>query len=299
LVQALRRVPIYGPGGGGDPMGSAENASYSVAISDAEARERAQAAAAAKEAARLMPSKPVIPVNDKRASSPTLARYNDAPPNLGLTPSQDKAIDELNSRDPANDAARDDVWDSKEDGSTLGERPSMSGQDAEAVKGVLRRESTKGKRRPGQEALMSPTVPTISETLAPISSTQYAQQAEASLNVDRYEQQRTLAAGLPPPSLSLYPSQSTSPPNNNNNNGGLSLYPTQSTSYAPQNVSTSYNLPAPAIPYPPRDMEMRQMSRSPSNPYRSRSESVSRKPLSPTSPPRSVHPSNRGTYDGA
>ncbi|KAK7948386.1 uncharacterized protein PG986_009272 [Apiospora aurea] len=55
LTLALKRVPIYGPGGGGDALGAPENPTYSVAVSDAEAAEARKKSAKAKEEARLVP----------------------------------------------------------------------------------------------------------------------------------------------------------------------------------------------------------------------------------------------------
>lgn len=55
LTMALKRVPIYGPGGGGDALGGPENPTYSVTVSDAEAAEARNKSAKAKEEARLVP----------------------------------------------------------------------------------------------------------------------------------------------------------------------------------------------------------------------------------------------------
>ncbi|OBT79105.1 hypothetical protein VF21_01686 [Pseudogymnoascus sp. 05NY08] len=59
LVLAVRKVPIYGPGGGGTALGEPGNPSYSVAVSDNLAAEARAKAAETKEAKRLVPtSKP-------------------------------------------------------------------------------------------------------------------------------------------------------------------------------------------------------------------------------------------------
>ena len=55
LVAALRRVPIYGPGGGADALGSAANASYSVAISPQTAQINKASADDARDKSRLVP----------------------------------------------------------------------------------------------------------------------------------------------------------------------------------------------------------------------------------------------------
>ncbi|KFY47594.1 hypothetical protein V495_01898, partial [Pseudogymnoascus sp. VKM F-4514 (FW-929)] len=56
LVLAVRKVPIYGPGGGGTALGEPGNPSYSVAVSDELAAEARAKAAEAKEAMRLVPT---------------------------------------------------------------------------------------------------------------------------------------------------------------------------------------------------------------------------------------------------
>lgn len=242
LVQALRRVPIYGPGGGSDALGSAANAQYSVTISDQIAKKNAEDAAKAKEASRLVPT-PIDTV--------TKDADGDTPP-LGLTVIEEQVIDDLNSRRPNSDPARDEAWtSSRDDGSTLGERPSVDRQDIEEVRGLLHRESTRGKRRPRDLSRMtSPGVPSIPEPQAPIAQSAYGQQAEACMAVDRYEQQRSLAAGLAAPSLG-------SPP------------PTSPGAYAPppiaQDVDTSYTSPLSRSRTQDRQQagETRQMSRLP------------------------------------
>ncbi|KAL9100483.1 MAG: hypothetical protein Q9187_009358, partial [Circinaria calcarea] len=57
LVLALRKIPIYAPGGGGATLGSSDMPSYSVSISDAEAASNRDAFAKTKEEKRLIPSK--------------------------------------------------------------------------------------------------------------------------------------------------------------------------------------------------------------------------------------------------
>ncbi|KAI9158397.1 Mechanosensitive ion channel protein Msy1 [Paramyrothecium foliicola] len=56
LAMALKKVPIYGPGGGGEPLGGPTNPSYSVAVSDSDASMKRDEAARAKEALRMVPS---------------------------------------------------------------------------------------------------------------------------------------------------------------------------------------------------------------------------------------------------
>ncbi|QIW94929.1 hypothetical protein AMS68_000447 [Peltaster fructicola] len=146
LVSALRAVPIYAPGGGGEAQGSAANPNYSVSINDTEAKDNAKKAADGKAAARLIPPK----------------KTNDAPGSgAGLTADENKIVDSLTSRNPGVDATRDSAWtSSRDDNSTLG-RMSFDHGSLDDVRGLLRRESTKGKRKVG--AMQTPGVPTIEE----------------------------------------------------------------------------------------------------------------------------------------
>ncbi|GAB7339155.1 hypothetical protein MBLNU457_5820t1 [Dothideomycetes sp. NU457] len=264
LVLALRRVPIYGPGGGGDALGSATNASYSVSIPSEVAQKNAEEAQKAKDEAKLSNVKK----RDGPNISPIKLRNDDFGASLGLTKAQEKAVDDLTTRDVNYDAARDEAWNSsREDSETLGERPSMDIQDQEDIRGLLRRESTKGRRKANTSAMQRPGIPTIMEPQPPIARTDYAQQAEASLDVDSYEQHRTQAAGLGRPNLYAGPSGQSNYATPSPTPGGNSY------GYAsPMRESTAYVRPS----------EMRQMQRKPSNPYRTRSdsESLNRRPSS-------------------
>ncbi|KAI1325652.1 serine/threonine protein kinase [Xylariaceae sp. FL0255] len=55
LVLALKKVPMYGPGGGGEALGGPTNPTYSVSVSDMEAAAARDKAAKNKDAARLVP----------------------------------------------------------------------------------------------------------------------------------------------------------------------------------------------------------------------------------------------------
>jgi len=274
LVAALRRVPIYGPGGGSDALGSAANASYSVSIPSEFAQKKAEEAKKTREDAKLSNVKK----RDGPSISPIRLRNKDFGAPLGLTSTQEKAVDDLTTRDVNYDPARDEAWNSsREDSDTLGERPSMDIQDQEDIRGLLRRESTKGRRKANTSAAQRPGIPTIMEPQPPIARTDYAQQAEASFEIDDYEQQRIQAAGLNRPNMYAGPS-------------GQSNYATPSATPAgnPYNYTSPVHEPTAYV----RPAEMRQMQRSPSNPYRRRSESLSRMPLSP--PPGSSKP---GSYE--
>lgn len=173
LVAALRTVPIYCPGGGGEVLGTAGNPNFSVAISDLIAKENIKAAADKKEGKRLVPTQPV-------SSSPVEARAE-------IHAQEARAEADLNARNPAVDLARDEAWtSSRDDASTLG-RSSIDNQDLEEMRGLLRRESTKGKRKAGMEArLAQPGIPTILEPSYPPSIGQVSPYAEPSTAYEQY-----------------------------------------------------------------------------------------------------------------
>ncbi|KAK1818597.1 hypothetical protein LTR12_007029 [Friedmanniomyces endolithicus] len=254
LVSALRKVPIYAPGGGGKPLGDAANPSYSVSIADDIAKQNAAAAATAKDQARMVPAttKP-----DNALSLTSSGRSGAA----GLTARDNQIVADLTARNPAFDTARDQAWSSsREDDSTLGERPSLDQQDLDEVRGLLRRESTRGKRKLAGDVgrMQVPSVPTINEprsTGYAGRSGGYAQAAGGGYQSTGFSSS-TPTAYTPQPLREQVP-QAVVPP------APAELPQTSSTQTSP--------------------IEMRQVSRNPSNPYRQqRSESVSRRPLGPS-----------------
>jgi hypothetical protein len=144
LVLALRRVPIYGPGGGGAVFGSADAPSYSVSVSPEEAKSNKSAFAAAKEAKRLVSTMPKEPELKKATSGYSTGA------NTATSGSEYLAIQHLNARNAAVDPMRDDTWQIRDDVSTLDDRPNTIDQnDANSERGLLR-EGSKGRRVPNQ-----------------------------------------------------------------------------------------------------------------------------------------------------
>jgi len=157
LVLALRKVPIYCPGGGGLPLGDAGNPSYSVAVSDEVAAAARDKAAKNKEGKRLVPS--------KLAVSPSGGGSKHARKGLGSPSSpnaETRAADALNARRPTDDEANNDWFYGKDDGAIPESRDESldraRGNDIENLRGgLLKRESTRGRRRPGDRAPPMPT----------------------------------------------------------------------------------------------------------------------------------------------
>ena len=185
LVLALRKVPIYAPGGGGAALGSADQPSYSVAVNSEQAESLRDTFAKNKEAKRLVPSKPAASANDSATPSlflPEVAPHSpiggghstrDSVPgradpelrqrsmtsNSNVNP-EEAALAALNARDPASDPAHD--WERQAGASPT--RPSAPGGglssieerqrdvSIDEVRDVLRRQSTRGKRTHSQTA---------------------------------------------------------------------------------------------------------------------------------------------------
>ena len=202
----------------------------------------------------------MVPATTKpdNALSPTSSGRSGA---AGLTARDNQIVADLTARNPAFDTARDQAWtSSREDDSTLGERPSLDQQDLDEVRGLLRRESTRGKRKLAGDVgrMQVPSVPTINEprsTGYAGRSGGYAQAAGGGYQSTGFSS-ATPTAYTPQPLRERVPQQVVPP-------APAELPQTSSTQTSP--------------------IEMRQVSRNPSNPYRQqRSESVSRKPLGPS-----------------
>ena len=183
LVLALRKVPINAPGGGGAALGSVDQPSYTVAVSDAQAAANRDAFDKAKDAKRLFPTKkPDLPTtstamgatsgadtsndNHDSATIPPL-RYRLPPP------SESTALNTLNSRHPAADTAAAPS-DLMEPATPKSIAHSVSGTETppdfdrsvsiEEVRGLLRRQSTRGKRKASIGSTKSMKITSISET---------------------------------------------------------------------------------------------------------------------------------------
>lgn len=151
LVLALRKVPIYGPGGGGEPLGGPNNPGYSVAISDELAAEARDKAAKAKEAKRLIPTPPK---EDTAQSSGV--------DHLG-SKAEESAADSLNHRRPGAEDAM--IWNERDEDTLNSREESLDRQRDDEIddlkQSLLKRQSTRGRRRPGDH------VPTIQRFNAP------------------------------------------------------------------------------------------------------------------------------------
>ncbi|KAI1139649.1 Mechanosensitive ion channel-domain-containing protein [Hypoxylon sp. FL0543] len=159
LTLALKRVPIYAPGGGGEPLGGPTNPSYSVAVSDAEAAAARDKANKEKEAKRMVPPAPARNPSTSNKSGDADDR-------------EAKAAQGFNTLDPVKAAADD--WgynrDDSPDGDDAIERKRSN--DIESMRLELhKRESQRsgGRRRAGETLPPQP----ISENMPDFQVTQH------------------------------------------------------------------------------------------------------------------------------
>jgi hypothetical protein len=137
LALAIKRIPIYAPGGGGEALGGPSNPTYSVAVDDSYAVQARENAGEDKEKKRLVPTNPV-------RSGSTASKH-------GAKIAEQKAAENLNTRDPVADAVDDWGYDN-----TLNSRDASMerkrSQDVETVRSQLtvQRDTTRGRRKPGE-----------------------------------------------------------------------------------------------------------------------------------------------------
>ncbi|KAI8630822.1 serine/threonine protein kinase [Xylariaceae sp. FL1651] len=131
LVLALKKIPIYAPGGGGEALGGPTNPTYSVSVSDMEAAAARDKAAKNKDAGRLVPR-----------SSPNAA-------------GEVSAAQGLNTLDPL--AATSEEWGYNRDDNTLNDSRGQSidrtrSNDIESARSDLRKTESQrsGFRRAGE-----------------------------------------------------------------------------------------------------------------------------------------------------
>ncbi|KAF2712081.1 hypothetical protein K504DRAFT_488586 [Pleomassaria siparia CBS 279.74] len=164
LVLALRKIPIYGPGGGDASLGDAGKPSWSVAISPADAMAARDKYNADKEAKRLYPTPKPAPGNDSGKGKSTTTTTTDY---LGMGGTEGDAINAINARKAGADPQRDETWQNRDennwnntrDDNTIG-RPSTDDRpDLEEVRSLLHQQSTRGKRRQPEPRQGIPPLP--------------------------------------------------------------------------------------------------------------------------------------------
>jgi len=168
LVLALRKIPIYGPGAGGPAAGDKANPTYSVTITDDEAKRNKDLFDEDKDKKRLGSLHPDLSDEpDPSRGRPRVAKETEDEP--GSTSSAEtkelSAVENLNRRKVVVDPIEDLALDKKRS------------NDVDQVRNILRRESTTGRRRAARHSVgLSPQIssdvgaqpiPTIAEPASP------------------------------------------------------------------------------------------------------------------------------------
>lgn len=141
LVLGLRKVPIFGPGGGGAPLGDPANPTYNVAVSDDVAAAARAKAARDADAARLRPANANVP-EDKEE---TLVKPTTG--NGGLNP-----IPEGLTGDPLRDQETENDAFSIVGDQTLQSRAMESQLSSGSSTNIGKSKSVQGRRKPGLTA---------------------------------------------------------------------------------------------------------------------------------------------------
>ncbi|KAK4194071.1 Mechanosensitive ion channel-domain-containing protein [Triangularia verruculosa] len=216
LTLALKKVPIYAPGGGGEALGGPKNPTYSVAVTDEYAITARSQADKDKEAKRM--------------------DYIDPEKEAEIV-SEQKAAQQLNTTNPVVDALDD--WGYEE---TLGgrdpstARPSTAGGAGSRTDLLNTRESQRGRRRAGDTAplaLGDSNTPGVQLTRAPTTSTRGGR----SFDVER-QAGVDAASGSPYSTWTAYNSQT----------GQQAGPPQPQAAYSPPQQSANLSVQAPPRP---------------------------------------------------
>ncbi|CAG8962479.1 hypothetical protein HYFRA_00014213 [Hymenoscyphus fraxineus] len=251
LVLALRKVPIYGPGGGFEPLGGPTNPGYTVAVGDSWAANAREKVKAEKDAQRLASAKSGHEAN---------------------------AADALNARNPLSDSAHPSDDNGNYPGSREDAEQRKRDSDIEQLRdGLKKSKSNRGVRRAGDHIPDEPPrVPDVSVT-GPTSYQGYQSSPYGNREIDEEAEmgiRQTSSTGPLGGSSSdtfASPFGSPQPPA-----GGYSIYPQQSYQQQPQQQYAQY--PQSGQLQPLGSSPPRQRAPSPPQGGRSRNLSLSVRP---------------------
>lgn len=155
LALALKKVPIFGPGGGSDPaLGSSDNPTYAVAVNDSYASAAREKAAKEADLVRMVPKMQHKPGTKRTDTSDTTGHVQHV--------SEKQAVEELNMRPAAGNMEanfgynRDDNNLEVPADNTAESSPSSSArqqrtENIEQIRAdLLKRDNTRGRRRAGE-----------------------------------------------------------------------------------------------------------------------------------------------------
>ncbi|CAM1504168.1 Fc.00g017590.m01.CDS01 [Cosmosporella sp. VM-42] len=199
LAMALKKIPIFAPGGGGEALGGPTNPTYSVAVTDEIAAKARDDAKKKKNDDRMVP---VEEKDDQAAEDSEVQAISDfsnrpAVPHIG---------GQWDTRDDHTLASRDHSEDRRRS------------HDIESLRsGLLKRESTRGRRRAGETLpalTLSETGPRISMTRASPRSPQlgpFDEEAETGMGATPYHSNLAATSSSAGPSgYQAYAAHSTS-----------------------------------------------------------------------------------------
>lgn len=135
LAVALKKVPIYGPGGGGDALGGPSNPTYSVSVTDAFAAKSREDSAKAKNDGRMVPANTNQSEKEQQQA-------------------EMQAISELTTR-PLEMETTAGAWDAKDDAATIrsmdADDDPIRQREIESMRNSLKKkESQRGRRKAGE-----------------------------------------------------------------------------------------------------------------------------------------------------
>jgi hypothetical protein len=158
LVLALRKIPIFSPGGGGTPLGDPSNPSYSVAVSDQDAITAREKAAKAADARRLYPlAQPRSDADNGGPQSP-LRPQSPLPSPKESGRAEIMAADAMHTIRPGEDPLRDDEKD-LDNFNVVGAQTGLSpAYEYDGRSPSVKSKSPQGRRRPGLSAPSSASI---------------------------------------------------------------------------------------------------------------------------------------------
>lgn len=142
LALACKKIPILGPGGGGEALGGPNNPTYSVAVNDDFASQARTKAAEAADAGRMVPknAKSDSPVAQGKSEKDAIADLTAQPPLAGMEDDFGYNRDVLEERNDPNPPGLN----------TSGSTERLRTENLDTVRqDLLRRASTRGRRKAG------------------------------------------------------------------------------------------------------------------------------------------------------
>lgn len=140
LILALRKVPIYGPGGDGDELGGPSNPGYTVSVTDQWAADSRKKSSEEKETKRFIPISTGVETS-KTQSQPDLVTEPEAPGGQIKKGSENEKLSAIEKSDENEDTF----------GAHLRSENDQRTCKIESLRqGLLKRQSTRGRRRPGE-----------------------------------------------------------------------------------------------------------------------------------------------------